>query len=132
MVTNINTLHYITMASTRNNNVPSDYNMKQRQMDVTRDNILYTHAPNGPAYKDAFPELGIRPSYMGRDSLSHNSIDIESSLFGVGSTNLVQPQAAVTPQLKTLGSVSYFDRLQVIMPKNLDMDKNQRPFPVPQ
>jgi len=120
------------MASTRNNNIQSDYNMKQRQLDVTRDNILYTHAPNGSAYKDAFPELGIRPSYMGRDSLSHNSIDIESSLFGVGSTNLVQPQTPVTPQLKTLGSVSYFDRLQVIMPKNLDMDKNQRPFPVPQ
>ena len=83
MVTNIITFtiqyNTIQMASTRNNNVPSDYNMKQRQMDITRDNILYTHAPNGAAYKDAFPELGIRPSYMGRDSLSHNSVDQFSS-----------------------------------------------------
>jgi len=120
------------MSSTRNNNSSSDYRMKQKQIDSMRDNILYSHAPNGPAYKDAFPELGIRPSYMGRDSLSYNSIDIESSLLGVGSTNLVQPQQPVNPQLKTLDSVSYFDRRKVIMPKDLDMDKNQRPFPVPQ
>ena len=38
-MTNIN-----IMASTRNNNIPSDYNMKQRQLDVTRDNILYTQS----------------------------------------------------------------------------------------
>ena len=119
------------MASTRNNNTPSDYCLQQRSIKNSRNYLDYTFAANGRAYKNALPEFGITPSHMPREAFSNNSVDIETSLFGIGSTNLVNPQAPITPNLKLLPEVSYFDRLQTIMPEPLVIEKNQRPFPVP-
>ena len=44
---------------------------------------------------------------MWRDALSGNPIEIESSLFGINSTNLVDPAPAVIPQLKTLRETKF-------------------------
>ena len=41
-------------------------------------------------------------SSMARDALSGNAIDTESQLFGIGSTNLVEPQMPIRPDVKTL------------------------------
>ena len=46
------------------------------------------------------------------------------------STNLVNPQPAVNPQLKTLPEKSFFKTLPLVMPKPLAIEKNQRPFPI--
>ena len=69
---------------------------------------------------------------MPRDTLSNNSVEIESALFGINSTNLVEPQPDINPKLKTIPMKQFFQRTPLIMPKPLVIENNQRPFPVPQ
>jgi hypothetical protein len=75
--------------------------------------------------------MGVTPSHMPRQIFSNNSIDIESALFGINSTNMVTPQAPVVPQLVKLPEISYFNRMPFILPNPLVIENNQRPFPVP-
>jgi len=119
------------MASTRNNNTREDYLLQQKSYKTSRNYIDFKNSANGAAYKTALPVLGITPSHMPREAFSNNSVDIEGALFGINSTNLVNPQPTVVPSLKKLPEVSYFDRMRVIMPEPLVVEKNQRPFPVP-
>ena len=118
------------MASTQNKNTKSDYCYQQRDFRGIFTHVSYINSQNGRAYTDALPEIGYLPSYMSRESFSKNSVDIESALFGINSTNLVEPQAPVVPQLKQLPEYSFFDRLPLIMPTPLVIEKNQRPFPI--
>lgn len=122
---------YINMASTRNNNTPGDYCQQQKSYKQSLDYNEYQYSQVGRAYKNALPCMGITPSHMPREAFSQNSIEIESALFGINSTNLVNPQKPVVPQLKQLPGVSYFERLQTFMPEPLVVEKYQRPFPVP-
>jgi len=122
---------YINMASTRNNNTPGDYCQQQKSYKQSLDYNEFKYSQVGRAYKNALPCMGITPSHMPREAFSQNSIEIESALFGINSTNLVNPQKPVIPQLKQLPGVSYFERLQTFMPEPLVVEKYQRPFPVP-
>ena len=60
--------------------------------------------------------------------LSNNASDIESALFGIGSTNLVKQKAPVKPELNCMGNVKFFNRLETVMPKPLVVEKFQRPI----
>ena len=120
------------MASTRNNNCLGNYCLQQREYRENRDYTSYSNSQYGQAYDPAIPCLGITPSHMPRNTLSNNPIDIESALFGINSTNLVNPQSPVVPQLKTIQEKSYFETLPTIMPKPLVIESQQRPFPVPE
>ena len=122
---------YINMASTRNNNTPGDYCQQQKSYKQSLDYNQYQYSQVGRAYSNALPCMGITPSHMPREAFSQNSVEIESALFGINSTNLVNPQKPVVPQLKQLPGVSYFERLQTFMPEPLVVEKYQRPFPVP-
>ena len=95
------------------------------------DYIEYKNGAAGAAYKPALPCMGIIPGQMPREIFSQNSIDIESALFGINSTNLVETQKPVVPELKTLPEISFFGRMQLIMPDPLVVEKFQRPFPIP-
>jgi hypothetical protein len=119
------------MASTRNNNTPSDYCLQQRSYKNSRTYTDYEHSQVGRAYKNALPCMGITPSHMPREAFSNNSVEIESALFGINSTNLVNPEKPVIPQLKTLPEISYFERLPTYIPEPLVVEKDQRPFPIP-
>lgn len=119
------------MSSTRNNNCRGDYCLQQKSYKHSADYNNFTNSQYGSAYKNAIPCVGITPSHMPRDVLSKNSVDIESSLFGINSTNLVNPQSPVVPNLVTLPEISYFNRLPVSMPKPLVIQNDQRPFPIP-
>lgn len=116
------------MASTRNNNTPGDYSLQKRSYQQSNNYIEYTHSQTGKAYNNKFPSFGITPSYMPRELFSKNSIEIESSLFGIGSTNLVKTQQPTIPQLTILPEISYFERIQTIIPEPLVIETNQRPF----
>ena len=118
------------MDSTQNKNTKSDYCLQQRDFRGIFTHTTYVNGQNGKAYVDALPEIGYLPTYMSRESFSKNSVDIESSLFGINSTNLVDPQAPIVPELKTLPEYSFFDRVPLIMPTPLVIEKNQRPFPI--
>jgi len=119
------------MASTRNKNTTSDYCLEQKQNTHIFGYTEYNNSQYGNAYYNALPTVGITPSHMPRQAFSKNSVDIESALFGINSTNLVTPQAPVVPNLVQLPEVSYFERLPFILPNPLVVENNQRPFPIP-
>ena len=52
---------------------------------------------------------------MAPQVLSYNPIDIESSLFGINSTNLVNPQPPVKPEIKVLPSLNMVPTKKVIV-----------------
>lgn len=116
------------MTSTRNKNTQSDYNLTQQSYKQSREWIDYQHSSNGSAYSIALPSLGFNPSYIPRTEFSHNSVDIESSLFGINLNNLVNPTPFVTPEFKTLPLKEFFQTLPIIMPENLIVPRNQRPY----
>ena len=119
------------MASTRNNNMPSDYCLQQQSYTDTQKHTGYEYSQAGRAYTNAMPCMGITPSHMPREAFSTNSVEIESSLFGINSTNLVNPETPIVPNLKILPEISYFDRLPTYIPEPLVVEKAQRPFPIP-
>lgn len=112
------------MASTRNKNDTGNYALEQRRFHLARQHI---HAPYGMSYYTAFSALGANPSHLPRDALSHNPVEIESKLLGIGSTNMVTPASIVHPRIKTLPIEKWFDRVPIVLPKPLITEPNQRP-----
>ena len=119
------------MAATRNKNTCSNYCLEQRITTQSLKYLEYRNGAAGAAYTPALPCMGVIPGQMPRELFSRNSVDIESALFGINSTNLVETQKPVVPELKTLPEISFFGRMQLIMPNPLVVEKSQRPFPVP-
>mgnify|MGYP006893816715 FL=1 len=58
--------------------------------------------------------------------LSNNAADIESSLFGIGSTNLVEKKPDVNPSVNKLKHCKWFPRNNVFLPEPLVIEKSQR------
>ena len=105
------------MTSTRNRNTSLNYNLEQKNNKIIEDKNLFINSSYGRAYEEHIPSIGYRPSFMSRDTFSNNPIDIESSLYGIGSTNL-----------ETIKFKEFFDRPNsVIMPYPLVLENNQRP-----
>jgi hypothetical protein len=115
------------MASTRDKNSAANYCLEQKGLTKIRDNLAYYYAPNGHAYNPGFAEFYIA-SHMPNDILSYNPTDIESSLLGINSNNLVNPMPQVVPQLKKLPTVSFFDRQKVFHEDKCSESKNERPI----
>ena len=115
------------MTSTRDKNSTGNYCLEQKSLKQIRNNLAFYNSPNGHAYDPAFPELYM-PSHMPSDILSNNPTDIESSLFGIGTNNLVNPNPEVVPSLRNLPTVSFFSRQPIILPKTIYSDNNQRPI----
>ena len=119
------------MASTRNKNCAADYKLEQRRMAESALYNEYEYSQVGRAYNNAMPDIGITPSHMPRSAFSHNSVEIESALFGINATNLVTPEKPMNPELIKLPEISYFDRVSLYMPEQLVVQTDQRPFPIP-
>ena len=118
------------MASTSNKNTPGNYKAEQRAFEHQLQystNKEYAFAKN--TYKSGF---GTNPGQLPNTELAKNPNDIESFLFGIGSTNLVNPQGPVTAEVRNIPELSMLDRrVPLIMPKDLVLEGNQRPYPVP-
>ena len=113
------------MASTRNNNTTSDYKLQQHQFDRMRD---YAITPaDHTIINGAYPKFGINVQKMPNSQLANNSVDIESALYGIGSTNLVRPKEPVMPRLKDLNEVTFINRLELFVPRFEDLN-SQRPL----
>jgi hypothetical protein len=119
------------MASTRNINNIGNYNLEQRQYKHSERYTLYPNSQYGAAYDTKLPGNGVNPGQVPWNQLSNNAADIESFLFGINSTNLVQPQGPLYPELKTLETANFFEKSRTIIPEPLAVEKNQRPFPTP-
>tara|TARA_B100001175_G_scaffold313046_1_gene320027 strand:+ start:506 stop:862 length:357 start_codon:yes stop_codon:yes gene_type:complete len=115
------------MASTKNRNTESDYKLEQLQNTNHIENNLYLHSASGRPNSECFPEL-YNPSKLSRDALSNNAIDIESTLRGIGASNLVNPCTPANPSLRNLDFKPFFDRPQaVVMPYPFVKNNYQRP-----
>ena len=119
------------MASTRNKNTPGNYCLDQKQYTDSSAWLLYANGANGEAYDTRLAGNGLNPGQLPWTTLSYNSADIESFLFGINSTNLVNPASCLTPELKNLKMANIFKTPNVIMPVPLTVPKGQRPFPLP-
>ena len=115
------------MTSTRNKNTLNDYKVEQKLNERIMDNNLYINSSYGKPLYEHIPVLGYIPSHMSRDTFSNNPIDIESTLYGIGAANLVNPCKAPVPSIKNIFFKEWFDRpKEVIMPHPM-VFKQERP-----
>jgi hypothetical protein len=119
------------MASTRNRNTPGNYCLEQRQFANSENYTLYKNSQYGAAYNTQLPGLGLLPGQIPGNQLSRNTPDIESFLFGINSTNLVNPAPALTPQLNNLCQANIYNSQPTYIPQPLVIVKEQRPLPIP-
>jgi hypothetical protein len=112
------------MASTRSKNTPGDYSLETTKYSSS---INYnTYNSYGVPISTFFSSDGLLHGRIASENLSGNSCDIESMLRGIGSTNLVNPLPTISPDIKTLNSLSIIDRLPVFVPRPLQIEPNQR------
>ena len=113
------------MASTRNKNTSSDYRLEQYNNDVRANYIMSYGGENDIQMAGN----GLIQGRIFANKLSHNSVDIESFLRGINSTNLVNPAPLFEPQLRSpLPTRNMFQNQPIVMPEPLIIEKNQRPF----
>lgn len=116
------------MSSTRNKNTPINYRLEEQQYRIGRNHLMYENSSHGSAYDTKLAGNGLNPGNMPWNTLSTNSSDIESFLFGINSTNLVNPAAQLKPELTCLSSCHIFDKTPVYMPDPFVALTNQRPI----
>jgi len=117
------------MSSTRYKNTQSHHDIRNCQYNRIFDNTIDLHTS---VQKDnCFPDLGIISGNMSsgynHNVLSNNTADIESKLFGIGSTNLVKPQKIIIPQINNLNNCKWMNKLPLFIPAPLVQEKYQRP-----
>lgn len=119
------------MASTRNRNTPGNYCLEEKQYKHSENYTLYPNSQYGAAYDTKLPGNGLLPAQIPWNKLSYNAPDIESFLFGINSTNLVNPAPCLVPELAKINSANIYKTPKTYIPEPLVIEKNQRPFPVP-
>ena len=119
------------MASTRSKNTPGNFCLEQRENRNTLHYLLYPHSSYGVSYDTKLAGFGFNPGNMPGSTLSKNYVTIESGLFGINSTNLVNPAPIFVPELKDLCWANVFKKGPIYIPEPLVIEGNQRPFPVP-
>jgi len=117
------------MSFTHEKNDPSRFSQEQKSLYNVHQHIMWKYKTI--PFMSSFPTVGInmptmRNGYI-NNVLSNNACDIESSLRGIGSSNLVNKKPKVIPQLNNLSSAKYFDRPEVYLPNPLVIEKSQRP-----
>ena len=116
------------MTSTRNKNTIGNYELEKWSKERQFQTKVYTHASQGKAVTVHYAGNGLIGGKMHSKDLAHNACDIESFLFGIGSTNLEQPKSPVHPELKTLDSLNIIHKKPVFLPEALIVEPEQRPF----
>lgn len=115
------------MASTRNKNTPGNYAAERISSERKHQELMFANAAQGQAYQTFQPGNGLLHGRIAGRNLSENDCDIESFLFGIGSTNLENPQAPITPRFIPLKQVNIMHKpSSVVMPKTLVLETNHR------
>lgn len=121
----------INMASTRSRNTPGNYTLEQRTNTYQNDYMSFEKSSfYGTVPQSYFPGQGLVGMKTAGLNLSSNSADIESQLFGIGSTNLVSPNVPIAPHLYPLQSLNVAYKAPVIVPESYMPVPNQRPMPL--
>ena len=117
------------MASTRNRNTAGDFKLEQK---AYADRFAYYDYSQSSHFAlpatSYLPGNGLIGMKAAGSVFSNNACDIESQLFGIGSTNLVNPLPVVSPDLKNMQSLNICDKLDVIPVAEFKPEPNQRPM----
>lgn len=116
------------MASTRSKNTPGDYVLEQTQIENIARYHAYENSYAGEAVDPKLPGDGLLSGRMVATNFSFNSCDIESQLFGIGSTNLVTPKSEILLDKKEVKSLDVIDKQPVFIPDAFVLEKGQRPM----
>lgn len=116
---------YYIMASTRDKNAPGNYKL-EKQGNITR--INYRVSEYGRPMASYHPGDGLLAAKTSRWELSQNACDIESQLFGIGSSDLENSRPVVQPALNKLKSLSIIDKADVILPEPVKVSSINRPL----
>uniref|UniRef100_A0A6C0C496 Uncharacterized protein n=1 Tax=viral metagenome TaxID=1070528 RepID=A0A6C0C496_9ZZZZ len=118
------------MSSTRLKNDKAEYCQQQRNSRLSEQFALYKY--KAISSDSAFPCVGINAPMMtngyNNDILSNNASDIESALFGIGSTNFIKQKEPVVTKINYLPNKSFFERPTSFLPEPLVLEKSQRPI----
>tara|TARA_B100001142_G_scaffold327714_1_gene386001 strand:+ start:162 stop:530 length:369 start_codon:yes stop_codon:yes gene_type:complete len=117
------------MSSTHFKNSPGEY--KKEQQAINHQKHQRTYKQQSIPYNSNHPAYGINmPKMIGgyyNNVLSNNPCDIESSLYGIGSTNLHEPQTPVKPSINKLNDIKFFEKHAKFVPEPLVIENGQRP-----
>lgn len=114
------------MSSTRLRNQVGEYRLQQNVNSGIFDNRI--QSMKRLSSMDALPQAGILITHMPNTVLSHNAVDIENQLYGIGSSDLVHQRKQVQPKLRRLPDVYHYKPTDVYIPEPLIIEKNQRPI----
>ena len=115
------------MASTRSRNTPGNYALEQQINTQKNDYMSFEKSSfYGTVPATYFPGQGLVGMKTAGLNLASNSADIESQLFGIGSTNLVSPQIPIAPDVYALNSLNVAYKAPVIVPMAFAPVPNQR------
>lgn len=118
------------MASTHLKNTKSHYCIRSKQYSNIMDNNLdkKVSVQSTPCFADLGILTGVMSSGYNHNVLSNNTADIESNLFGIGSTNLAETKSDdFYPRINKLEKCTFFPLPKVFVPEPLVVLKNQRP-----
>ena len=113
------------MASTRNKNTPGNYSAEQSSMGKIRQYEIFDNFRF--ALQTYFPGNGLLPARLPMQ-VDKNNFDVESELFGIGSTNLETPKTtSVLPTSKSqIQSLNVVSKPRVFLPDPLVISTDQR------
>ena len=114
------------MAATRNKNTTGNYAAERFASERINRELMYMHAPNGQAVQTNYPGDGLLQGRIAGRDLAKNDCDIESFLFGIGSSNLEIPKPIIPPEITPLQSVSFIRKIPMVIPTKLGIEMNQR------
>jgi hypothetical protein len=119
------------MASTRSRNTPGNYASEQRAYNQQNDYMSFEKSSfYGTVPATYFAGQGLVGMKTAGLNLASNSADIESQLFGIGATNLVDPRAPIAPDVYQLNSLNVAYKAPVIVPVAFAPTPNQRAMPL--
>lgn len=116
------------MASTSLRNLPGQYCKERNSNHQNSDYSVYENnkIPN------SLPDFGINAGNMAggysQNVLSNNTADLESYLFGIGTSNLVKTFKTPNPRLNKLDNLKFFSKPGLSMPTPLVIENRQRPI----
>ena len=115
------------MSSTRNKNTKEDYNLEKNKNGRYNDYQDYKYSRKN--YDPKYPGFGFTPTQISGKDLSYNYVNIESQLWGIGANDLENPRPQQTPDYKHMNEVATIEQEDVILPRPLYIERNQRHLP---
>tara|TARA_B110000967_G_C18856741_1_gene547682 strand:+ start:801 stop:1169 length:369 start_codon:yes stop_codon:yes gene_type:complete len=118
------------MASTSLKNLPGQYCKETTANRINSDYLVFKNKTI--PVKSAFPDLGINVGNMAgaytHGILSNNTADLESYLFGIGTSNLVKTFSKPNTNMNQLDNLKFFEKPGYAMPNPLIVENRQRPI----